>query len=232
MKFTCTCCSPSKSYSNRDHLNRHRKKFDPTFKSFTQVVAERYGEDILCLTCNEAIPVKKRIRNKASKFCSHSCRAKSVNRTREIYSRKDRLGRKVVKTTCVECNGNFAARNERQTFCSTDCRTDANAKGYITRWLAGEPCTTVGLSKVIRRYLFEINDSKCQQCGWNERNPVTDNIPLQVDHINGDSTDHRPDNLRLLCPNCHSLTPTFGAINPNKGRQRLRSERKRDPRDA
>ena len=46
----------------------------------------------------------------------------------------------------------------------------------------------------------------CEQCGWAE---YSENgyLPLELDHINGDRHDNRLENLRILCPNCHSLRP-------------------------
>jgi hypothetical protein len=51
----------------------------------------------------------------------------------------------------------------------------------------------------------------CYECGISEWNGKK--LSLQLDHINGVNNDHRIDNLRLLCPNCHSLTPTFAGKN-------------------
>lgn len=61
----------------------------------------------------------------------------------------------------------------------------------------------------IRKKIFEERGRKCERCGWCEVNPFNGHIPVQIDHINGDNTDHRPENLMVLCPNCHSLTEHF-----------------------
>lgn len=53
----------------------------------------------------------------------------------------------------------------------------------------------------------------CEKCG-NDGTWQNDKLTLHVDHINGDWSDCRKENLRFLCPNCHSQTPNF----KNKGR--------------
>jgi len=52
---------------------------------------------------------------------------------------------------------------------------------------------------------------KCYSCNLTEwlNNP----IPLELEHIDGNSSNNKLDNLTLLCPNCHSLTPTFRGKN-------------------
>jgi 5-methylcytosine-specific restriction endonuclease McrA len=55
---------------------------------------------------------------------------------------------------------------------------------------------------------------RCLSCGLTEW--LAQPIPLELDHINGDRFDHRLENLRLLCPNCHALTATYRG--KNKGR--------------
>lgn len=54
-------------------------------------------------------------------------------------------------------------------------------------------------------------ENKCSQCKITEWQGKR--ISIQLDHINGVNTDNRLENLRMLCPNCHSQTETFGARN-------------------
>lgn len=68
----------------------------------------------------------------------------------------------------------------------------------------------------LRAWLIRERGRRCERCGnthW-----LTQPIPLELDHINGNSTINMPDNIRLLCANCHSLTPTFKARNKGNGR--------------
>jgi 5-methylcytosine-specific restriction endonuclease McrA len=62
-------------------------------------------------------------------------------------------------------------------------------------------------------------------CGWCEINPITNKVPIQLEHIDGNSENNSLDNLKILCPNCHSLTPTFGALNKGNGRELRRIKR-------
>lgn len=57
-----------------------------------------------------------------------------------------------------------------------------------------------------RLFKAGLKQEHCEQCGWAERT-VDGYLPLELDHINGNRNDNRLKNLRVLCPNCHSLTP-------------------------
>jgi len=52
----------------------------------------------------------------------------------------------------------------------------------------------------------------CEECGIGDRWQGK-TLELELDHINGDSADHRWENLRVVCPNCHSQTSTYRAKN-------------------
>ncbi|PIS17121.1 MAG: hypothetical protein COT61_00290 [Candidatus Portnoybacteria bacterium CG09_land_8_20_14_0_10_44_13] len=66
----------------------------------------------------------------------------------------------------------------------------------------------------LKRRLFgaKLKEPKCEECGW-AKISIDGRLPLELDHINGDSRDNRLDNLRILCPNCHSLKLTHRGKN-------------------
>ncbi|MCO6411188.1 MAG: HNH endonuclease [Thiogranum sp.] len=65
--------------------------------------------------------------------------------------------------------------------------------------------------RLLQEGLFEHQCSNCHRRRWLGRL-----IPLELDHVNGDRCDNRLINLRLLCPNCHALTPTYRGKNRSK----------------
>jgi 5-methylcytosine-specific restriction endonuclease McrA len=89
----------------------------------------------------------------------------------------------------------------------TDKKIESNEKVYFRQ---------------IRRYLIEKHGEKCMECGWDKKNPITNTVPLDMDHIDGDHENNVLTNLKLLCPNCHSLTPTYKGLNRGHGRAERR----------
>lgn len=82
--------------------------------------------------------------------------------------------------------------------------------------------------KHLKRRILENEwlEYRCEECGitdtYNER-PLS----LQLDHKNGNNTDNRIENLRFLCPNCHSQTSTFGTKRFKKVKREPKAKRNR-----
>jgi len=55
----------------------------------------------------------------------------------------------------------------------------------------------------------------CEECGWAKKTK-NGRLPLELHHINGDARDHRLENLKILCPNCHSLKENYRGLNRKK----------------
>lgn len=164
-----------------------------------------------CLNCGKEI-----INGYASKkFCNSSCAA-SFNNKGKVKNYK---GGKHKQKYCLNCGKEL--KDNQKTFCSNDCQGEYKHKEYIRLWKNG--CKDgmsgpSGISSSVKKYLFEKYNSSCQKCGWHEINPSTGKVPLQIHHIDGDCTNNKEENLQLLCPNCHSLTDTFGKLNEKSRR--------------
>lgn len=162
-----------------------------------------------CLNCN------KETLN--PKFCSNSCSAKINNK---LNPKRKKTAWKTSECKNCEKSFNYRYGQSQGLYCSNYCQHDFQKKELIKSWLSSDFSGTQEsgrLSSSIRNYLIEKANYSCSQCGWNKINLSSGRCPLEIDHIDGNSENCRPENLRVLCPNCHSLTPTWKALNSGKG---------------
>ena len=177
-----------------------------------------------CLYCG------KELKRGQKKFCSSSCAAKNNNKGRKHSDEtKEKIARALSKTGEIQKKEKFCLycgkelKNGQSKFCSSKCFQDYQEKKNIEKWQSNpETFSSENMPHMIKRYLMSKYNYKCQKCGWGEVNETTGKIPLEVHHINGDCTDNREENLQLLCPNCHSLTPNHGSLNKISKRYKLK----------
>jgi hypothetical protein len=178
--------------------------------------------EVTCHYCGAAFQKLKRNALRGVVFCSASCASKAYWSTQQPANKHALI---------CPCGKSFQTRDPRQRCCSTVCgrryakrMRDQAYPAYIAAWLGGEPVLEMHvngqINRHIRRYLFEKYGSRCTKCDWAQVHPITGRVPLTVEHLDGDWKNNSEDNLTLLCPNCHSLTLTFGSLNRGRGRPR------------
>lgn len=168
-----------------------------------------------CKRCNK--PVFENFGS--GQFCSRKCANSRLGANKISFKTipiHDSKGNKL----CLNCGRKITGEK----YCNAKCQQNHQQKLFEDEWLSGKLSITSDnwntTNQRIRKYLFRKYENKCAICGWSEVNPFTSTIPLEVEHIDGDPYNDSPDNLTLLCPNCHSLTKTYRGANIGHGRKK------------
>ncbi len=161
-----------------------------------------------CLKCDEILIDKPSKAKFCSKYCSSSYNSLLNTNHNNGYTKK----RAIVISKCLNCETEIKDKKEGRKFCDLKCQH--NYEWYLKKESIkkGE----VNSNKALRKYMIEKDGHKCQICEetvWNNKE-----IPLVLDHMDGNSYNNLPVNLRMICPNCDAQTETYKGKNKGKGR--------------
>ena len=121
---------------------------------------------------------------------------------------------------CENCGIQFSNKCKNSRFCSNICDTQYKHKQHYKDFLENNEkyCRGNYTPKNFKKEFLKEQDGKCAICGCL---PVHNNKPLNfiIDHINGDASDNRRENLRMICPNCDSQLDTFKSKNKHSTRR-------------
>jgi len=163
----------------------------------------------LCSWCNLPLAYLKR---NNSGFCSRACSAQASNTKRAETRRSWNYS-----VNCLSCGSKISDTYTNRKYCDQKCQKDFGFEQRFRDWY--ESGKSFG-NRVIRDFLSTISGYSCAHCGISEWNGSA--ITLEVEHIDGNSEDSSPENVCLLCPNCHSQTPTYKGRNVGNGRHKRR----------
>lgn len=199
--------------------------------------------EVECKECqNKFFKYPKNIKKTHNNFCSRSCAATYNNK---IYVKRpkneiviDLRKKDVAQKTespdttrkrkylklCINCECEYYGIRLDQKYCSLKCQNDYQRAEKLRMWKSGEiegwSGETFQLKSFVRNYIKRKYDNKCSKCGWAEIHPITGNVPIEINHIDGNPQNCNENNLEVLCPNCHSLTYNYRALNKNSCRKR------------
>lgn len=169
----------------------------------------------LCKCCSQPLTFER----KRLTYCNSSCAA-SIN---NIGIKRHHTKSKPIINMCAHCKINPVKKGASK-YCSLKCQQDFVRMENLNNWFGGMWKDRKTLPSYVRSYYMTKHNNQCELCGWGERNGSSGLVPLAVHHIDGDCFNHVESNLQVLCPNCHALTPTHGAL--NRGNSQRTNRRK------
>jgi hypothetical protein len=107
-------------------------------------------------------------------------------------------------------------------YCSNKCQKDYESRQRVKQWLDEGRDWTGQIPGWAKRTLAEQRGYKCEICNTSEWQGKL--LSLECDHVDGNHKNNNITNLRLICPNCHSLTDTYKAKNKGNARASRRKE--------
>ena len=151
-----------------------------------------------CKFCESILPYKKR----SNKFCNASCAASFNNKLRSKE-----------KNFCLNCGKEISINGK---YCSNSCQNKYKLKQKFqtieeTGVFPSNKKINETDRRVVRQYLIAKYGHTCCICGLSEW--MGQPIPLVADHIDGDTTNHKVENFRMVCENCNAQLPTYKAKN-------------------
>jgi hypothetical protein len=148
-------------------------------------------------------------------------------RFREVIAGSISIGEVLRKLGLRPAGGNYAVLKRRVRLLGIDT-SHFRGKGYLKgrnhTWarrtpleqlLVSDCLSGVTTAKLKARLLSSGRlERRCYRCGLTEWQ--SEPIPLELEHVNGNRSDNRIENLTLLCPNCHALTSTYRGRNKRR----------------
>ncbi len=175
-----------------------------------------------CLGCKRIFKSKGAL-NSHKRFCS-DWKNLGLHIRKNVLPLEERKNKKIE---CPNCNKEFVnvysisahkawclGLNDYQNRSKETKDKQAWSRGKILKsideiFIIGNKNRTGYVKKVL--YVLELKEHKCENCGNSEW--MGEKICIELHHINGNSLDNRLENLKFLCPNCHSLTENWRGKN-------------------
>lgn len=195
-----------------NHSEAGKKGYEKTQKQLEEHRQKQHRDALdvyqskpkLCLYCDKELPYERR----ANKFCDQSCSASFNNRG---------VTRHIKRSRFCSCGQPKTLQNK---YCDECIEKSVYNKVVLLEHAKHD--------KIRKRIILEQRGHRCERCGLTEW--MGEPVPIELDHIDGNSDNNTAENLRLICPNCHAQTSTYKGANAgeNSSRQKMRRKRYAD----